>query len=108
MIRSDANATIPRIFPRKRGSGGGTYAGAAASGGGGISVWSQLQKGHAFADSSMERSQRIQVFRSLILLNSVQPAYRVIPDIDAARSYAKGLRCHRLGNYRALRLRETV
>src|SRR6266568_8256187 len=93
MITSAANAPPASSRPRHGFCGGGTYTGATlgSSAGGTGCVWSQLQNGQILACSSIERSHRIQGLRLLILFESLQPAYRVGPDVDSSRADAKCL-----------------
>src|SRR5437764_2187618 len=111
MISSAANATAARIFPRHGWSSGGTYAGAVlmfSSGGGTACDWSQLQNGHERACASIGRPHRIHGFRSVIAVKTLQPAYRVVPNVQPAGSGCKSFRRNVFRNDRAVRLREPI
>src|SRR6478672_10935029 len=90
-----ANATAARSFPRHGRSSGGMYGGAVLM----FSVcaevgcdWSQLQNGQERACASIARSHRIHGFRSLITVETLQPAYRVVPDVKRRRAERKPFR----------------
>src|SRR5713226_3615875 len=57
---------------------------------------------------SMERPHRMHGFRSLIAVQTLQPAYRLVPDVETSRPSTECLRPNGFRHDRAIRSRKAI